>query len=305
MEAYIQLSNQLVKLSEDVTEENIINALGYKPFNGIFSELIDSPIIDDNSGEYNITDEQGNIITKINNEGILSTEVSAKDSNGVIHKLTEKADIEHNHGTIKLTGDVSGESIIENDGTTIDVTVISDSHYHDTRYYTKNEISEEGVDTLTTHVIRNASDEIRIVDNAGYTILVIDKNGVTSPEIISSKNGEMHYLSNKSNKDHTHDLIEFMEGANTVTTTEWLPINKSTIVANLSDGSNKPFSLSSTDIPLGRKISVIVNNLSSVDVILTVPNDNKYKSNEANITVKANSFKIITVISDQTNIYIA
>ena len=75
MAIYVQLADRLLKVSNDVTVQNITEALGYVPFNGEFSELKNSPFYEDNSGEYNVVDEAGNIILKINQDGVKTTKV--------------------------------------------------------------------------------------------------------------------------------------------------------------------------------------------------------------------------------------
>ena len=97
---YIQLENKLLQISGDLTAENISKALGYVPVspnvtnelsqrvnNITFDSLGDNPFLQDGSGELNIVDEAGNIIAKIDAEGIHSIDFIAGE-----HRLTEKAD---------------------------------------------------------------------------------------------------------------------------------------------------------------------------------------------------------------------
>ena len=70
------------------------------------------------------------------------------------NKISNKSDSSHNHGTLKLTGDVTG-SVLISSGTsemTLTATVVNDSHSHsnysltghnhDDRYYTESEIDD-------------------------------------------------------------------------------------------------------------------------------------------------------------------
>jgi hypothetical protein len=75
MAIYVQLADRLLKVSNDVSLETITDALGYVPFNGEFNELKNSPFTEDNSGEYNVVDEAGNIILKINQDGVKTTKL--------------------------------------------------------------------------------------------------------------------------------------------------------------------------------------------------------------------------------------
>ena len=89
---YIQLQDGLKKISGDLTKEGIIAALGYTPsdFSGEFNDIINNPFIHtpDNSGEFIITDDAGNIIGKVDSTGFSSIDFIAGD-----HKLTEKANL--------------------------------------------------------------------------------------------------------------------------------------------------------------------------------------------------------------------
>jgi hypothetical protein len=89
---YIQLQDGLKKISGDLTKEGIIAALGYTPsdFSGEFNDIANNPFIHtpDNSGEFIITDEAGNIIGKVDSTGFSSIDFIAGG-----HKLTEKANL--------------------------------------------------------------------------------------------------------------------------------------------------------------------------------------------------------------------
>ena len=115
---YIQLQDKLLQISGELTAENISKALGYVPVdsstlnnyatkdevsdlvdmsmveelsqrvdNITFDSLKDNPFLQDGSGELNIVDESGNIIAKIDANGIHSVDFIAG-----IHKLTDKID---------------------------------------------------------------------------------------------------------------------------------------------------------------------------------------------------------------------
>ena len=115
---YIQLENKLLQISGDLTAENISKALGYVPVDNTelnnyatkdevsdlvdmsmveelqwkvdnlsFDTLKDSPFTNDGSGEFNIVDEQGNIVAKIDAQGIHSIDFIAGE-----HVLSNKAD---------------------------------------------------------------------------------------------------------------------------------------------------------------------------------------------------------------------
>lgn len=87
---YIQLQDKLQKISGDLTAANITKALGYTPsaFSGDYNELNNAPITDNSNGEFDIVDESGNIIAKVNNQGVFSVDFVAG-----VHKLSEKANV--------------------------------------------------------------------------------------------------------------------------------------------------------------------------------------------------------------------
>ena len=115
---YIQLENKLLQISGELTAENISSALGYVPVdsstmnnyatkdevsglvdmsmveelshrvdNITFDSLKGNPFLQDENGELNIADEEGNIIAKIDADGIHSVDFIAGN-----HKLTDKID---------------------------------------------------------------------------------------------------------------------------------------------------------------------------------------------------------------------
>lgn len=97
---YIQLENKLLQISGELTTENISKALGYVPVspkvtnelsqrvdNITFDSLKDNPFLQDGSGELNIVDEAGNIIAKIDVDGIHSVDFIVGE-----HRLSDKAD---------------------------------------------------------------------------------------------------------------------------------------------------------------------------------------------------------------------
>jgi len=90
---YIQLSDKLLKIGDDVTKETIHKALGYTPssFSGNFNDLTDNPFAITDDGEFNIVDENGNIVAKFDDKGLHVIDVEVISEDG-IHKLSNKVD---------------------------------------------------------------------------------------------------------------------------------------------------------------------------------------------------------------------
>ena len=85
MGIYIKLPNELKPLSNDVTKADVEQALGYTPAD---QESVDS-IHDAESKEYYVTDKDGNIIFKIDAEGVHTTEVELGDTSEATVKVKE------------------------------------------------------------------------------------------------------------------------------------------------------------------------------------------------------------------------
>lgn len=85
---YIQGPNGLQPISSQLTKENIIAALGYTPADNLM-------FCEDESGSLIIADEQGYIIARIDENGLTTTQISAKtivlDGEDLAAKLQELA----------------------------------------------------------------------------------------------------------------------------------------------------------------------------------------------------------------------
>lgn len=184
---YIQLENKLLQISGELTAENISKALGYVPVshnvtnelsqridNITFDSLKDNPLLQDGSGELNIVDEVGNIIAKINTEGIHSVDFIAGE-----HRLSDKTDKTYVDEAIKnvevdLTG-YATEEYVNN----IDFYTIKDNP-----------------------IANNGDDKLLIVDENGYIGLQLEEDGLYVKDIIA----DGHTLSQKADKSDIPSL---------------------------------------------------------------------------------------------------
>ena len=282
---YIQLENRLLQISGELTAENISKALGYVPVdsstmgnyatkdevsdlvdmsmveelsqrvdNITFDSLKDNPFLQDGSGELNIVDEAGNIIAKVNAEGIHSVDFIAGE-----HRLSNKTDKSYVDGALKnaeadLTGYVNnidfyniknnpiidGEEnsltlVDENSNIGLKVTedglyvkdVIAAGHilsqkadqsYVDNQVARLEEFGFSGDynDLINTPIVNDTTGSAIFADEQGNQIAKIDAEGVTSVEFIAGT----HKLTNKAEKDAL--LASFTEDSEhqTVTSTE-------------------------------------------------------------------------------------
>ena len=190
---YIQLQDKLLQISGELTAENISKALGYVPgssnFSGNFEDLNKSPLLLDNSGELNITDENGNIIAKINSDGIYSVEFI----NGE-HKLSDKVNKDYVDEAVKnVKVDLTG-------------------------YATEEYVNNVDFYNIKNNPIVNSEDgTLTFIDESGYVGLKVTEDGLIVKDIVTPE----HTLSNKANKSDiptnfvevqdTNDVIDDVE----------------------------------------------------------------------------------------------
>ena len=199
---YIQLEDKKIKISGDLTAENISKALGYVPssfsgdfndlnntpqlfsgnyddlknkpelFSGNFEDLNNNPLLMDGSGELNVTDEAGNIIAKIDADGIHSIDFIAG-----VNKLSEKADKTYVDEAVKnvevdLTG-YATETYVDDKVSNIDFYEIKDNP-----------------------IVNNGDGKLLFVDENGYIGLQLEENGLYVKDVIA----DGHTLSQKADK---------------------------------------------------------------------------------------------------------
>lgn len=122
MATYIQTPNGLYPIGGQVTKSKIIKALGYTPsdFDGDYNSLNNKPeIVDDGSDSFYIADTQGNIIFKVDSNGIHSVNLTlnGKTINQVIQESTPSGDYNDLENKPEIIEDGSAElSIVDSQG---------------------------------------------------------------------------------------------------------------------------------------------------------------------------------------------
>ena len=203
---YIQLKEKLLKISGDLTHDNIVKALGYTPsnFSGSFNDLSDNPFTQNEDGEFNITDEEGNIIATVDEEGIHSVDFIAGE-----HKLTDKIDATALDGLAKETWVTEYVTKTVTDGK-VDLTGYATEQWVEDKNYltehqdishlaTKEEVADVDFFDIKNNPITNAEEgNLIFVDESGNIGLKLDSdNNLTVKDVIAGDN----ILSNKVDKE--------------------------------------------------------------------------------------------------------
>ena len=183
---YIQLQDKLLQISGELTTENISKALGYVPVssnvtnelsqrvdNITFDSLKDNPFLQDGSGELNIVDEAGNIIAKIDAEGIHSVDFIAGE-----HRLSDKTDKTYVDEAVKnVKVDLTGYA--------------TEEYVNNIDFYNIN----------NNPIVNNGDGKLLFVDENGYIGLQLEENGLYVKDVIAGDD----VLSNKM--DITDNLV--------------------------------------------------------------------------------------------------
>ena len=186
---YIQLADKLLKVSGDVTAESIISALGYTPSNGEFYELKSNPIADDGSGAFSITDQDGNIILKVDADGLKTTNLDLK-ALGVTDDGTHDVLIADENGNVIFKIDAEG--------------------IHATDVYSNGEklqnFSKDYNDLENKPIEENGSGVFDLVDEDGFKIASFDKQGFHTTAV-SIPDGDVATLISNARK-YAKDLVD-------------------------------------------------------------------------------------------------
>lgn len=229
---YIQLENKLLQISGDLTAENISKALGYVPVspnvtnelsqrvdNITFDSLKDNPFLQDGSGELNIVDEAGNIIAKVNAEGIHSVDFIAGT-----HKLTDKIDSSALSGYAKESWVTAEITKAATEGK-VDLTGYATEEWVENKNYltehqdishlaTKDEVSNIDFYNIKDNpIVNNGDGKLLFVDENGYIGLQLEENGLYVKDVIAdghtlSQKADKSELSNYATKDEVSDLVD-------------------------------------------------------------------------------------------------
>ena len=174
MAVYIKTPDGLKRISnEDIEAKDIEKALGYTPsdFSGNYQDLNNAPdIFDDASGVLVIADTSGNIIVKIDNDGIHTTDV---DLNGISvkHKLENMDSLTDDSDTLYVSdGDGNVIAKIDKDG-------VHTTQLNAFEVFLDGEPLSEKLKNILSSITEDDTGTLYIADESGNVIAKIDGNG--------------------------------------------------------------------------------------------------------------------------------
>lgn len=238
---YIQLENKLLQISGELTAENISKALGYVPVspnvtnelsqrvdNITFDSLKDNPFLQDGSGELNIVDESGNIIAKIDANGIHSVDFIAGT-----HKLTDKIDSSALSGYAK-------ESWV-----TAEITKAATEGKVDlTGYATEEYVNNiEFYNIKDNPIVNNGDGKLLFVDENGYIGLQLEEDGLYVKDVIA----DGHTLSQKADKSELPTKVSELENDSKFITIDEVP--EVIVPTKVSELENDKGYITASDVP--------------------------------------------------------
>ena len=171
MAIYVKTANGPKCLGEKVTQNKVIKALGYTPsdFDGDYNSLDNKPdIIDDGSSSLIITDPNGNIIAKIDENGITTTNLNAEQG---ITSPNDTLEITDLNGNVILMIDKDGVHTV---GLKIKNKSLDTIIEENTPSGDYNELENK------PEILEDGSAVLQIVDVNGNVIAMIDDKGVHS-----------------------------------------------------------------------------------------------------------------------------
>ena len=215
----IDVSNDLsTKVSKDYIDdilENIIIDSSQIDFN----QLQNNPFVDNNSGKLEVMDEAGNIIAKIDANGIHSVDFIAGN-----HKLTDKIDSSALNGYAKESWVTAEITKAATEGK-VDLTGYATEEWVEGKNYltehqdishlaTKQELSDLDFYSIKDNpIINEGNGQLIFADESGYIGLQLEEDGLHVKDVIAdghilSEKANASDLSNYATKDEVSSLVD-------------------------------------------------------------------------------------------------
>lgn len=228
MAIYVKTANGAKCLGEKVTQKKVIKALGYTPsdFDGDYNSLDNKPdIIDDGNSSLIITDPNGNIIAKIDENGITTTNLNAEQG---ITSPNDTLEITDLNGNVILMIDKDGVHTV---GLKIKNKSLDTIIEENTPSGDYNELENK------PEILEDSSAVLNIVDSNGNIIATIDHKGVHSLNFYVGINDDEVALKKDIPADVSLDEVN-EKISNLETATENLPTLESDVETLKTDVEN-------------------------------------------------------------------
>ena len=186
MAVYIKTKDGIKRVSnEDITKADIEKGLGYTPsdFSGKYGDIEGAPDIkEDNTGAYYIVDTKGNVILKVDSEGLHTTDISLDGIDSVKKKLENADSLTDDSNTLYVV-DGNGNIIAKIDKDGIQTTSVTANEV-----YLNGEKLTDKLANILTSIKEDDTGALIICDENGNIIARIDGNGIDTVEYY--KNGK-------------------------------------------------------------------------------------------------------------------
>lgn len=153
-------------------------------FSGKYDDLIDAPILNDNEGNMIVADEQGNIIMKVDNQGLETTTIIVDD---IVAKNSDEFSIMDEQGNIILRVDENGLETTnvkaQNIDSHINNTDIHITATERTTWNNKSDFDGKFNSLAESPFTEDNSGELVYTDTNGNIIVKISEDGLTSTTI--------------------------------------------------------------------------------------------------------------------------
>lgn len=202
--------------------QQIAEALdGYQSFSGDYNDLINAPIVEDETGDFVIADEGGNVILKVDAEGLHTTALTL---NGLAAATEEYVDDAISNIPATDLSDYATETYVNEA-----IAAIEFPETDLTNYYTKTE-TDAALEELKTDISESIvaeSEEWKVVDEAGNIIFQVDADGAhttamtldgkaaATEEYVNEAIGNIEFpktdLTNYATKQYVDDAVDSIE----------------------------------------------------------------------------------------------
>lgn len=306
MSINIQTTNGLKKLSgENITKERISTALGYTPanenvvnehvndtdihittsernqwdsksdFSGDYNDLQNKPsIMESNTDKINVVDDLGNIILKVDSEGVQTTELTLGAEDAAI-RVGEK---------LNALDEVAALVPEHIKNTTVHVTETERIDWNNKSNFSGNYEDLQGKPSI----METNADEMTVVDDSGNIILKVNSNGVQTTELILGSKDETINVKEKLDQAGMLNSDNTWSGTNTFseltldgTNSDGHEVTVTIITNETQEASNLTLTLPNETGTLATldDISDSVSNYGALDGANTWNNSNIFSNN--------------------------